>query len=570
MAPRDISQLATFRVANSCEHMQDSRVADESLYNASKRQALESIFLDLADERELPALLSLLVDRIRGLPEVALARIWLIRPGDICVTCSARADCPDQTRCLHLVASAARPVEKDSGTDWFRMDGSYRRFPLGVRRVGKIGSSGESLLLHDTAEDAEWFARGEWLKKERIVSFAGHPLIFRKEMIGVLGVFRRALIDEQEFLWLRVFADHAAAAIANARAFEEIGRLKKELELENEYLQEEVKHAHAVGGMVGESAALRKVLEQIELVAPTESAVLILGESGTGKELIARAIHDQSQRRGRAMVLVNCGAIPRELFESEFFGHVKGAFTGAANDRIGRFQLADRATLFLDEVAEIPFELQSKLLRVLQEGTFERIGEAHTRKVDVRIVAATNCDLEERVRDGRFREDLYYRLNVFPITASPLRERPEDIPALAATCLENVCRRMGVPAPKLTKSHVQTLQAHDWPGNVRELQNIVERAVISRRSGKLEFELPTAPPLHHQKTASSSNTTPGSRVLDYDELARIERDNLVAALEKTRWRIGGPGGTAELLGLNPSTLRSRIKAMGIQTARSSN
>ena len=544
--------------------MQDSRVAHESLYNASERQELEWIFLDLAHERELPALLSLLVARIRGLPEVALTRIWLIRPGDICVECTARADCPDQTRCLHLVASAARPVEKDSGTDWFRMDGSYRRFPLGVRHVGKIGSSGESLLLHDTAEDDEWFARGEWLKKERIVSFAGHPLIFRKEMLGVLGVFRRALIDEHEFLWLRAFADHAAAAIANARAFEEIGRLKKELELENEYLQQEVKNAHAVGGIVGESAAMRRVLEQISLVAPTDSAVLILGESGTGKELIARAIHEQSQRRGRAMVLVNCGAIPRDLFESEFFGHVKGAFTGAANDRVGRFQLADRATLFLDEVAEIPFELQSKLLRVLQEGTFERIGEAHTRKVDVRIIAATNCDLEERVREGRFREDLYYRLNVFPITASPLRERPEDIPALAATCLENVCRRMSVPPPKLTKSHVQMLQAYDWPGNVRELQNIVERAVISRRSGKLKFELPTVPLLHQHKKASSSGMTTGTRVLDYDELTRIERDNLVAALEETRWRIGGPGGTAELLGLNPSTLRSRIKAMGIK------
>lgn len=550
--------------------MQTALVAHKSLYDASERQQLESIFLDLADERELPALLSLLVERIQALPEVALARIWLNRPGDICGDCSARADCPDQTRCLHLVASAARPVEKDSGTDWFRMDGSYRRFPLGVRHVGKIGSSGDSRLLHDTADDGEWFARGEWLKKERVVSFAGHPLIFRKEILGVLGVFRRALIDEQEFLWLRAFADHAAAAIANARAFEEIGRLKKELELENEYLQQEVKNAHAVGGMVGESAALRRVLEQISLVAPTESAVLILGESGTGKELVARAIHEQSQRRGRAMVLVNCGAIPRDLFESEFFGHVKGAFTGAASDRVGRFQLADRATLFLDEVAEIPLELQSKLLRVLQEGTFERIGEAHTRQVAVRIIAATNCDLEQRVRDGHFREDLYYRLNVFPITVSPLRERPEDIPALAATCLGNVCRRMGVPAPKLTKNHVQTLQAYGWPGNVRELQNIVERAVISSRSGKLAFELPAASPRHQYEGTSAFGATSATRVLDYDALTRIERDNLVAALEETRWRIGGPGGAAELLGLNPSTLRSRIKAMGIEAARPSN
>ena len=208
------------------------------------------------------------------------------------------------------------------------------------------------------------------------------------------------------------FCRHAAAAIANARAFEEIERLKRELELENEYLQEEVKAAHAFGGIVGESRALQRVLGQSDLVAPTESTVLITGESGTGKELIAQAVHERSERQGRAMVKVNCGAIPRELFESEFFGHVKGAFTGAVNDRVGRFQLADRATLFLDEVAEIPLELQSKLLRVLQEGTFTRIGEARTRKVNVRVIAATNHDLARQVSEGHFREDLYYRLNV--------------------------------------------------------------------------------------------------------------------------------------------------------------
>jgi transcriptional regulator with GAF, ATPase, and Fis domain len=537
-----------------------------SLQDASEFESLKQIFLDMAHERTLPALLSLLVERLRGLPQVALARIWLIRPGDICADCPARVECPDQTRCLHLVASAASSADKDSGTDWFRMDGSYRRFPLGIRHVGKIGSTGESQLLQDTAEDSEWFARGNWLRKEGIKSFAGHPLIFRDETLGVLGVFRRSFIDEQAFVWLRAFADHAAAAIANARAFEEIARLKKELELENEYLQQEVKTAHAFGGIVGQSATLRRVLEQVELVSPTESAVLILGESGTGKELIARAIHERSRRRERAMVKVNCGAIPRELFESEFFGHVKGAFTGAVSDRVGRFQLADRATLFLDEIAEIPLELQSKLLRVLQEGTFERIGEARTRKVDVRIIAATNCKLEEQVSAGRFREDLYYRLNVFPITIAPLRERLEDIPALAATCLENVCQRLGAPNPRLKESHVQMLQAYDWPGNVRELQNIVERAVITARSGRLRFDLP-ATRLHRSEASSSSVANSGKGILKYEELRRIERENLVAALEQTNWRIAGRGGTAELLGLNASTLRSRMKAMGIKAVR---
>ena len=536
----------------------------KSLYE-SEFESLKQIFLDLAHERSRPALLSLLVERLRGLPEVALARIWLIRPGDICASCPSRVECPDQTRCLHLVASAARAVDPNSGTDWFRMDGSYRRFPLGIRRVGSIGSTGESQLLLDTSEDSEWFARGDWLRKEGIKSFAGHPLIFRDEILGVLGVFRRAFIDEQEFLWLRAFADHAAAAIANARAFEEIERLKRELELENEYLQEEVKAAHAFGGIVGESRALQRVLGQIDLVAPTESTVLITGESGTGKELIAQAVHERSERQGRAMVKVNCGAIPRELFESEFFGHVKGAFTGAVNDRVGRFQLADRATLFLDEVAEILLELQSKLLRVLQEGTFERIGEARTRKVNVRVIAATNHDLARQVSEWHFREDLYYRLNVFPITIAPLRERAEDIPALAVNCIENSCRRLGVPVPKLKRSQLRMLQRHDWPGNVRELQNVIERAVINARSGTLKFDLPEARLREPSSLPSEASRPKG--IVRYEELKRIERENLIAALEQTNWRIAGGEGAAELLGMNASTLRSRLKALGIKAIR---
>jgi transcriptional regulator with GAF, ATPase, and Fis domain len=264
------------------------------------------------------------------------------------------------------------------------------------------------------------------------------------------------------------------------------------------------------------------------------------------------------------MVKVNCAAIPRELFESEFFGHVKGAFTGAVKDRVGRFQLADRATLFLDEVAEIPLELQSKLLRVLQEGTFERIGDTHTRKVDVRTIAATNRDLEERVSSGHFREDLYYRLNVFPITIAPLRERTEDIPALAADCIETSCRRLGVTTLKLTRRHVAMLQSYDWPGNVRELQNVIERAVITARSGVLQLEVPK--PRRLSSPSSSAVADRRTKILDYEQLKRIERDNLIAALRQTQWRISGAGGAAELLGINASTLRSRLKAMGIDTA----
>ena len=267
-------------------------------------------------------------------------------------------------------------------------------------------------------------------RKRGLSAFAGHPLEFRGEILGVLAVFSRERLGPLDFGWLRAFADQAAIAIANARAFEEIERLRRQLESENSYLREEVDEAHAFGEIIGRSPALGKLLEQIELVAPTKASVLILGESGTGKELVARAIHQRSGRSARPLVKVNCAAVPRELFESEFFGHVKGSFTGAVKDRIGRFQLADGGTLFLDEVGEIPLDLQGKLLRVLQEGQIERVGDDETRQVDVRVIAATNRDLEADVAAGRFRQDLYFRLSVFPIEVVPLRERTEDIPLL--------------------------------------------------------------------------------------------------------------------------------------------
>jgi formate hydrogenlyase transcriptional activator len=536
-----------------------------SLFDEFEFETLKRIQLDMAHERSLPALLNLLVERLRALPEVALARVWLIRPGDICSTCPARVECPDQTNCLHLVASSASPINEDSGVDWFQTDGSYRRFPLGIRHIGGIGKTGDSLLLHETASDSEWFARGDWLQKEGIKSFAGQPLMFRNGLFGVLGVFRRALIDEQEFMWLRAFADYAAASIANAQAFEEIEELKKQVELENEYLQEEVRSAHAYVGIVGESEKLRKVLNQVGLVAPTDSAVMISGESGTGKELIARAIHERSRRNQRPMVKVNCAAIPKELFESEFFGHTKGAFTGAVRDRVGRFQLAHQATLFLDEVSEIPLDLQSKLLRVLQEGTFERVGDADTHTVNVRVIAATNRSLEEYVKAGQFRADLYYRLNVFPITVAPLRERLEDIPALAMDCIEKACQRVGVSAPKLTRGQLQQLQSYDWPGNVRELQNVIERGVITARAGGLNLDLPE--PEERQGSDDSSVSAVRTGILTYAQLKNLEHDSLIAALEQTDWRIAGPGGTAESLGVNASTLRSRLKVMGIKLVR---
>src|SRR5436190_14208867 len=266
--------------------------------------------------------------------------------------------------------------------------------------------------------------------------------------------------------------------------------IRQKLERENEYLREREEETRALGEIIGRSPQIRQISEQIAVVAPTPATVLILGESGTGKELVAREIHKASSRRDGPMVRVNCAAVPRDLFESEFFGHVKGAFTGALRDRVGRFELAHGGTLFLDEVSEIPIELQSKLLRAIQEGEYERVGSDKTLKTDVRLVAATNRNLIDDVRKGKFREDLYYRLHVFPIELAPLRDRKSDIPLLAAHFLERACKEFNKPLPLMSPEAIAALKAYDWPGNVRELQNVVERAVITTRDGFVSFELP--------------------------------------------------------------------------------
>ena len=315
--------------------------------------------------------------------------------------------------------------------------------------------------------------------------------------------------------------------------------------------------------IVGESSALRAVLSRIQVVAPTDSTVLILGETGTGKELIAKEIHSRSNRKDKPLIRVNCASIPKELYESEFFGHVKGAFTGAFKDRIGRFEAADGGTLFLDEIGEIPLDLQSKLLRALQEKQYERIGDDKTKRVDVRIIAATNRDLREEVAAGRFREDLYYRLNVFPLQVASLRERHEDIPLLAKHFVDLVVREIKCSKPRLTAAGIAALQNYDWPGNIRELRNVIERAVILARGGALEFDLPIAD-LPPQVVISADEEMAVPEFFTEPEMQRRERDNLLVVLEKTGWKIKGAGGAAELLGVKPTTLLSRIKKMGLR------
>lgn len=524
-------------------------------------EALNEITVAMTKVQPTETVLCRVVSGLAERPGVALARMWLVKPGDICAACPMQTECPDRKSCLHLVASGGKSL---SGQDWSKNDGDFSRFPIGVRKVGLIGQTGESLLIPDVQTDRRWIARPEWAATEEITSFGGHPLVYGGEILGVLAIFTRKLLDGDNFRRLRMYADQAAVAIANARAFEEIERMRTQLELENSYLRETVETELAFGEIVGRSPALQKVLRQVELVAPTDAAVFIQGESGTGKELIARAIHDRSERRKHPLVKVNCAAVAPELFESEFFGHIRGAFTGAVRDRFGRFQLADGGTLFLDEVGEIPLGLQGKLLRVLQEGEYERVGEDRPRKTDVRIIAATNVDLRKAVDAGRFRLDLYYRLSVFPIELPPLRERREDIPLLANYFLNIAAKKLKCPPPPLTKDALERLQTNSWTGNIRELQNAVERAVIQAQCGRAapDFSFLSNTPI---QTTQHAQAVSFEGVLTEAEIREREKSNLLAALEKARGKVYGSGGAAELLGVKPSTFTSRMKSFGIKT-----
>jgi PAS domain S-box-containing protein len=334
---------------------------------------------------------------------------------------------------------------------------------------------------------------------------------------------------------------------------------------ETEYLRDELKSVSRVGRVVGRSAPLQRLLRELEQVAATDATVLILGETGTGKELIARSVHEASPRRDKPLVTLNCAAIPQTLMESELFGHERGAFTGATQRREGRFALADGGTIFLDEIGELPLELQAKLLRVLQEGEVEPVGGSRTRKVDVRVIAATNRDLREETEAGRFREDLYFRLAVFPLQVPPLRERGDDIGLLAAAFVERHARKLGRVIAPLTPDCVQRLKAYHWPGNVRELENVIERAAIVAKGGRLDLDRALEGTAQDILTASAAaaDQVPSTRVLTVDELKQLERDNLSRALEATAWKISGEGGAARLLGMQPSTLASRMKALGI-------
>ena len=621
-----------------------------------------------------------IVQGLTAQPGVALARAWLLSAGDICDVCFRRADCANQAQCLHLVASAGAPLDSP-GEDWSFLEGQYRRIPLGHRKVGEIGKTGKSILIADNAAETEWIGRPEWARREGVRAFAGYPLVSRGEILGVLAVFSREALCQQDFEWLRIFADQVAVAITNARAFEKIRQSEKALiererqlqqivdivpqhmvlletdfsnsygnqtageyfghvertspadflkktthpedterllawllrtmggdqadetevrirrrdgqyrwflhqltplrddrgsvtrwcltrvdiddrrqaaeraQRENVALREEIDMVSMFESIVGTSPPLQAVLARVAKVARTDSTVMITGETGTGKELIARAIHKRSPRAARAFVSVNCAAIPRDLIASELFGHEKGAFTGALQRRLGRFELAEGGSIFLDEIGELPAETQIALLRVLQEREFQRVGGNQSIRADVRVIAATHRDLPAAITAGTFRSDLFYRINVFPIEVPPLRERSEDIRLLVEYFIDRYAREAGKQIRHIEKKSMERLQSYSWPGNIRELQNVIERSVILCDTENFSVDESWLSPEAHS-----------SRPLAHEMIAQ-EKLFIESALAECKGRVAGPSGAAARLGMPPSTLDSKIRALKIDKRR---
>jgi PAS domain S-box-containing protein len=400
--------------------------------------------------------------------------------------------------------------------------------------------------VHRVEHEVFWHTDGSAVP----VEYTSTPIIQDGKLTGAVIVFRD-------------ISDRKALEKERELAFEEIKELKEKLELERDYLRDEVNDSGSFGEIIGESEALKRTLAQVEAVAQTPASVLILGESGVGKEMIARAIHIKSDRADCPLVKVNCASIPSELFESEFFGHVKGSFTGAHQDRIGRLQLADGGTLFLDEVGEIPLAQQGKLLRALQESEFERVGDDKTMRVNVRVVTATNRDLSTEVKAGRFREDLFYRLSVFPIEVPPLRERINDVVPIALSFLEKACRELGRESLRLTQSHITSLKSHSWPGNIRELKNTIDRAVISSTNKKLRLDLALAT-VPEETLSATAHPRPKTDYLTSTEFRELEKANITAALQHANWKTWGEHGAAVLLEVKPSTLAYQMKTLGIK------
>jgi transcriptional regulator with GAF, ATPase, and Fis domain len=513
---------------------------------------------------DLPRVLDSIVTALVEHTGAVVARVFLYFASEQqCAICrgrgaSARTE-SSAGEALHLWANAGAQTD---------VDGPWHLMPLSLPTVGaQVAKARRAELVNDVWSDARFQTVAhvaENLRALDVHAAAMYPLDFRGELLGMIGMLSRRPVATGEFELLGIFADQAAMAIKSSYLLGEVERSRARLAVENEYLQAEIKEERGFGGIIGASPALRHVLNEVRQVARVDTTVLLTGETGTGKEVVARAIHEGSLRKERPLIKVNCGAIPHGVVESELFGHEKGAFTGALQRRVGRFELADKGTLFMDEVAELPAETQVKLLRVLQEQEFERVGSTRPIRVDVRLVAATNRDLEREAREGRFRSDLFYRLHVFPIHLPPLRERTGDIPLLVAHLLAQLQRKLAKPLTEVTPSSMRRLQAYSWPGNVRELQNVLERASVLATGPVVEIddvlrEPASQPPVSGGETAARPLTR-----LDENERAHIRR-----ALVICRGRISGPKGAAALLGINANTLRARMRKLGIDAHEAS-
>jgi len=487
-----------------------------------------------------------------------------------------------------FVAETLNPLESRSLAYWEGTDfgaGFSYRFPgTPCQRVAAGHVCATKTRLQ------QLFPEDIWLQQINVDSYVGVPMRNAAgAVLGHIAVLHTAPMDPspEHLAVLEIFAARGCAELERLRAeralrdaLSQVQKLKDRLLVENTYLQEEIQSEHNFEEIIGGSPSWQKLVQQIEAIAPTEATVLVTGETGTGKELVARALHGRSTRRGRPLVKVNCGAISSGLVESELFGHAKGAFTGALNKRVGRFELADGGTLFLDEVGELPLDTQVKLLRVLQEQEFEPVGSSQTVRVDVRIIAATNRNLEQAVREGRFRSDLFYRLNVVPLCVPPLRERRTDIGPLALYFLQRSSKKAGKPARGLATATLDRLIGYDWPGNVRELENLIERGVVLSSGPTLELDaqwltlpLAAAPPAASSSPAFPSaspssapppSAPPESEANELTALEDVERRHILAVLERTGWIVEGPRGAAQLLDLTPSTTRSRMKKLGIR------
>ena len=556
------------------------KVRDELLLAMSRCLGVEKLF-------------SLVTNTFGNLPDTALVRIWLVEPPNgACERCFFIRECKDHTKCLQLVASAGYAIASEE--EWSSTEGIFQRFPFGVHKVGVVAATGTPFHVPNVSPDMPWVASPEWIRREKIRTLLCQPLISEGSVIGVFVIFSRRNHDQSVLKGMRIIADHMAVKIAHARAYDELDRLKRQLEIENSYLSNNKENVYFLPGLIGESEAIRRVKEQILTVAPTDALVFITGESGTGKELVANELHAQSKVAKGPLVKVNCSTIPQELFESEFFGHIKGSFTGANSNHIGFFEAAQHGTLFLDEIGELPVAQQSKLLRALQESEYRRVGEQNTHKFQTRVVAATNRDPQKMVAEGNFREDLFYRLNVFPIHLPPLRERLEDIPLLADFFLRKFSLQLNRPGLHLRDSELKQLLIYSWPGNIRELQNVLHRAAILAKGSDVhldffDFREKTKTEDERQERAETKagnvstrmrhkedvlrstgepvtdilSALPEDFVLDKEDMKNFERANLLRALKVCHGRIFGQKGAAALLKIKPTTLVTRLEKFGI-------